>query len=73
MTAISEDLRETATAISEDPPGAKEKPSEGERDKTSRTENTLSEAGEEIAESGEVLTKPSEWDLEKSHVKVGVA
>ncbi|WZZ52707.1 hypothetical protein YC2023_052814 [Brassica napus] len=69
VCSTCQDLRETATAISEDPPGAKEKPSEGERDKTSRTENTLSEAGEEIAESGEVLTKPSEWDLEKSHVK----
>ncbi|CAN7073322.1 unnamed protein product, partial [Brassica oleracea var. botrytis] len=42
-------------------------------DETSRTENTLSEAGEENAVSGEVLTKPSERDLEKSPVKDGVA
>ncbi|KAH0885048.1 hypothetical protein HID58_061144, partial [Brassica napus] len=59
LQVVIEDLRETATAISEDPPGAKEKPSEGERDKTSRTENTLSEAGEEIAESGEGFPPPS--------------
>ncbi|KAF3533035.1 hypothetical protein DY000_02040919 [Brassica cretica] len=60
---------EMATVISEDPAGAKEKYYGGECDETSRTENTLSEAGEENAVSGEVLTKPSERDLEKSPVK----
>ena len=59
--------------ISEDPPGAKEKYYGGECDETSRTENTLSEAGEENAVSGEVLTKPSERDLDKSPVKDGVS
>ncbi|KAF3603926.1 hypothetical protein F2Q69_00036387 [Brassica cretica] len=44
---------ETATVISEDPPGAKEKYYGGECDETSRTENTLSEVGEENAVSGE--------------------
>ncbi|KAG2277702.1 hypothetical protein Bca52824_060257 [Brassica carinata] len=55
---------ETATAISEDPPGAKEKPSGDFEDKEHREENAV---------SGEVLAKPSERDLEKSPVKDGVA